>query len=132
METENINSGWIEKNVVLYPVSSYLTNKMHGSFVVTGSSPLANSFKVSFDGGEKQFVDYNKYVILGYPLVTSCNAQFVRDVTFNSSNQTVTYKITATECSKCEEERLTENFVLVPKFPSNYNVVYDISRVQLP
>lgn len=127
--TENINKGWIEQNVQVHAKSSYLTSQMKGNYVVTGSSPLANSFQMSFDEGAKQPVNYSSYTILCYPIVTSCNAQFEREVIFDAINKAVLYKITATECNECEEERFSENYVLVPKFPSNYNVFYDVQRV---
>jgi hypothetical protein len=131
MEPNNLDKGWIEENVIFYPKLGYMTSAMKGNYVVTGSSEFADQFEVSIDGGAKQPVDYSNYTILCYPIVSKCNAQFVRDVSFNSVNQTVVYEIEVTQCSKCEEERMTENYVLVPKFPSNYQVTYDISYVNL-
>ena len=131
MEPNNLDKGWIEEDVIFYPKRGYMTSEMKGVFVVTGNSKWANEFEVSIDGGPKQPVDYNKYTILCYPILSKCNAQFVRDVSFNSVNQTVEYEIEVTQCSRCEEERITENYVLVPKFPSNYIVNYDVSYVSL-
>jgi hypothetical protein len=131
MDINNEDKGWIEENVIFYPQLGYITTALKGNYVITESSPFADEFLVSIDGGEKAPVDFNNYTILCYPIITHCNAQFVRDVSFNSVNQTVEYSITVTQCAQCEEERFTENFVLVPKFPSNYNVTYDISYVNL-
>jgi hypothetical protein len=131
MEPNNLDKGWIEENVIFYPKIGYLTSKMDGNYVVTANSQFANQFEVSIDGGAKEPVDYNNYTILCYPILSKCNAQFVRDVSFNSVNQTVEYEIEVTQCSRCEEERITENYVLVPKFPSNYQVTYDISYVNI-
>jgi hypothetical protein len=127
--TDNINKGWIEEEAIVHPKSSYLTNQMKGNYVVTGSSPLASAFKISFDQGALKSVNYSSYTILCYPILTSCNAQFEREVVLDPTNKTVVYKITVTECSQCEEERISENYVLVPKFPSNYTVSYDVSYV---
>lgn len=131
MEPNNLDKGWIEENVIFYPKLGYLTSKMMGNYVVTANSEFADQFEVSIDGGAKEPVDYSNYTILCYPILSKCNAQFVRDVSFNSVNQTVVYEIEVTQCSQCEEERITENYVLVPKFPSNYQVTYDISYVNL-
>lgn len=131
MDINNEDKGWIEENVIFYNNNAYLSNLLKGNYVVTASSPFANQIKVSIDGGQVKPVDYSNYTVLCYPILSHCNAQFVRDVSFNSVNQTVEYSITVTQCAQCEEERFTENFVLVPKFPSNYNVTYDISYVNL-
>lgn len=131
MDINNEDKGWIEENVIFYPQLGYITSSLKGNYVINASSPFADDFLVSIDGGEKAPVDFSNYIILCYPIVTHCNAQFVRDVSFNSVTQSVEYSITVTQCSQCEEERMTENFVLVPKFPSNYNVTYDISYVNL-
>jgi NMD protein affecting ribosome stability and mRNA decay len=104
---------------------------MKGNYVVTSNSEWANEFEVSIDGGARNPVDYSNYTILCYPILSKCNAQFVRDVSFNSVSQTVEYKIEVTQCNKCEEDRITENYVLVPKFPSNYKVKFDVSYVNL-
>jgi hypothetical protein len=127
MEPNNLDKGWIVENVLFYPKQGYLTNEMKGNYVVNAESKFANMFEVSIDGGPRQPVDYTNYTILCYPIVSKCNAQFVRDVSFNSVNQTVEYEIEVTQCKQCEEERFTENYVLVPKFPSNYAVTYDVS-----
>jgi len=131
MEPDNRDKGWIEENVIFYPKLGYLTSEMKGNYVVNASSPFASEFEVSIDGGPKKPVDYNNYTILCYPILSKCNAQFVRDVSFNSASQSVEYEIEVTQCSRCEEERITENYVLVPKFPSNYSVSYDISFVNI-
>lgn len=131
MDINNEDKGWIEENVIFYPQLGYITSALKGNYVITESSPFADEFLVSIDGGEKAPVDFNNYTILCYPIITHCNAQFVRDVSFNSVSQTVEYSITVTQCAQCEEERMTENFVLIPKFPSNYNVTFDISYVNL-
>ena len=131
MDINNENKGWIEENVIFYPQLGYITSALKGNYVITESSPFANKFLVSIDGGEKAPVDFSNYTILCYPITTHCNAQFVRDVSFNSVSQTVEYSITVTQCAQCEEERMSENYVLIPKFPSNYNVTFDISYVNL-
>ena len=131
IDKENKDSGWIEENVIIYPASGYLTDQMQGNYVVTGSSTFASRFEVSFDGGAKQPVDYDNYTILAYPVKSKCNAYFEREVSFNYVNQTVLYQINVTQCKNCEEVRTTENYVLVPKFPSDYQVTYDVSITEI-
>jgi hypothetical protein len=131
MDVNNEDKGWIVENVIFYPQLGYITSALKGNYVITESSPFASQIKVSIDGGPVKPVDYSNYTVLCYPILSHCNAQFVRDVSFNSVTQTVEYSITVTQCAQCEEERFTENFVLVPKFPSNYNVTYNDSYVNL-
>ena len=131
MEPNNRDKGWIEEDVIFYPKRGYMTSEMNGNFVVTAGSKWASEFEVSINGGPKKPVDFSNYTILCYPILSKCNAQFVRDVSFNSASQTVEYEIEVTQCSRCEEERITENYVLVPKFPQNYSVSYDISYINL-
>lgn len=127
MEPNNEDKGWIEKGVLLYPKMGYITTKLKGKFIITDTSMWADDFEVSIDGSEYSPVDFSKYVILCYPILSKCNAQFIREVSINSLNKNVLYKIEVTQCNRCEEDRITENYVLVPKFPSDYTVSYDVS-----
>ncbi|MEY4604083.1 MAG: hypothetical protein RIT43_1375 [Bacteroidota bacterium] len=131
IEKNILDKGWIEENVIIYPESGFLTDVMQGNYVVTGSSPYADRFQVSIDGGARQPVDYNNYTILGCPVKNKCNAEFIREVTINSANQTVLYEIDVKQCKNCPEVRRTENYVLVPKFPSSYQVTYDVSITEI-
>jgi hypothetical protein len=119
----DINSGEIVDEVVLYPTSGYMTPNMGGEYVIGAGDPYASRFEVSFDGGAREAVNYTMYTILAQPVVARCNASFERNVTVDHAANKVTYTIKVTQCSNCKEERYTENYVLVPAFPSNYQVV---------
>lgn len=129
IEKENTDSGSIVKNVIFYPEAGHLTGSMGGNYVITASHSYADRFEVSINGAAKSPVNYSNYTILCYPVRANCNASYDRTVTIDNVNQTVVYKIVATQCSKCKEVYITENYVLVPAFPSNYAVSYDISYI---
>jgi hypothetical protein len=113
--------------VVFYPESGYLTSNMGGNYVINAAHPYAGRMFVSINGGGKVPVNYANYTVLCHPIVAKCNAKFDKTVTIDNANQTVVYKIAVTQCSNCKEERMTENYILVPAFPSNYVVSYDIT-----
>lgn len=126
---ETLDSGAIIKNVVFYPISGNMTPSMGGNYNINANHPYADRIEVGIDGAGKAPVDYSQYSVLCYPLKTRCNASFERTVTIDDANQNVTYKIIATQCANCEEEWLTENYVLVPAFPASYSVTYDVSVI---
>jgi hypothetical protein len=123
---DTISGNYIE-NVVFYPQSGYMTSNMGGNYVINSSHPYANRISVTIDGSAKTPVNYSNYTVLCYPITAKCNAIYDKTVTIDHANQTVVYKIAVTQCSNCKEERLTENYILVPAFPSNYAVSYDVS-----
>jgi len=114
--------------VVIYPSSGYLTSSMAGDYVVDANDSYADEFEVSFDGGiTKAPVNYGQYTILGLPIDVECDAWVERNVEIDDLNGIVTYTVTVHECGQgCDELRRLENYVLVPTFPSNYSVFYNV------
>lgn len=126
------DNGVIVKDIVIYPNSGYMTSSMGGDYHIDGSHSYAGEFQISQDGGQtRSSVNYSTYHILGNPVVVKCDASFVRTVTIDDVNQIVNYTIDVTECSTtCDEQRTTENYVLVPAIPSGYTVIYDVNYSQ--
>lgn len=129
VDSTSTNSGAIIEDVVIYPQSGFMTGNMAGNYVITGSSTYADKFEMSLNGGERTAINYSNFNIMAFPVTARCNAAYERNVDINHTTQTVTYTITVTQCSNCKEERSTENYVLVPTFPSTYAVVYDLNVV---
>lgn len=91
-----------------------------------------NGIEVSFDGGQTRGpINFSQYHVLRYPITTTCEAKIDREVLFNSAAQTVTYKLVITNCSRCDEKYVAENYVLVPAIPSSYTVLYDVSYTEV-
>ena len=126
---ETIDGGVIIKNVIFHPNSGNMTPSMGGNYNINANHPYADRIEVAINGAGKAPVDYSQYNVLCYPIKTKCNASFERTVTVDAASQSVIYKIVATQCGNCEEEWLTENYVLVPAFPASYSVTYDVSVV---
>ena len=126
---EITDNGAIVKNVIFYPKSGNMTLSLAGNYQINANHPYSDLFEVRINDAGKIPVDYNQYTILCYPIKTKCNASFDRTVTIDDATQNVTYKIVATQCSNCDQEWLTENYVLVPAFPSSYTVTYDVTVV---
>lgn len=125
----SINKGAIIEDVVIYPSSGFMTGNMNGDYVIDANSPYADKFEMSQNQGERTTVNYANFNIIAFPVTAKCNASYERIVDINHTTQTVTYTINVTQCSNCEEERASENYVLVPVFPETYTVVYDLNVV---
>ncbi len=83
-------------------------------------------FRVTFDKGVTFLpIDFNNYVVMNFPTFVDCNATVVRNVDINPGQKRVTYTVTEQTCEDCESDKqLISNWVLVPKFPINYTVLY--------
>lgn len=98
----------------------------------TASHLYADLIEVSFDGGQTRGpVNWNQYHVLTNPVWVSCEAKFDREVLFNATNQTVTYKLNVTNCGSCDEKYYAENYVLIPAVPSSYTVLYDVTYTEV-
>jgi hypothetical protein len=122
LDGDSTNTGTIVEGVVIYPASGSMTGNMGGNYVIGASSNYADYIEISFSEGPREPVNYANYKVLAFPISAKCNAQYERNVTVNTSTQSVVYSIKVTQCSDCKEIRNTENYVLVPTFPDNYTV----------
>lgn len=127
---EDTNSGVVINDVIIYPSAGYMYETLNGNYHITGSSEVADKFEVSFDGGYTRVaVDWSQYDILCNPMTVNCKASFVRDVTYDNVLSYVFYTVTATTCESCDNPRTVENYVLIPKVPSGYQVFFDTEIV---
>lgn len=124
---DTLSGDYVKEEVVFYPESGYMTSNMGGNYVINAAHPYADRIFVNINGTGKVPVNYSNFTVLCYPITAKCNAKYDRTVTIDNANQSVVYKIAVTQCDNCKEERMTENYVLVPAFPANYSVSYDIS-----
>ena len=110
-----------------------MTSNMFGDYHIDGNSGFEDKFEVRLSPtGGKQAVDFNKYSILAYPLTVSCEASFERSLTVIDSLGLAIYSVTAYQCAddKCGQERIVENYVLVPAIPDSYIIQYDAKIVE--
>lgn len=91
-----------------------------------------NNIEVSFDGGQTRGpINFSQYHVLRNPVTTTCEAKIDREVAFNAAAQTVTYKVSVTNCADCDQKYFAENYVLVPAIPNGYTVLYDVSYTEV-
>ncbi len=132
IEGKDTFSGDIITSAVIFTDHGLISSKFPDSTFVVDSltaSNVQNYFTVRFNQGAATPVDYSKYNIMGYPTNTDCSSIFDRKITINHVAQTVTYSITITHCDDCEGDYTAENWVLVPKFPLNYEVIHDVKYI---
>ncbi len=131
---DNVDSGAIVQDVIIYPNSGGITASMTGDYVIDANSPYADQFEVRYTPtSDRTNVNYSQYNIIGYPMNVTCDATFERSVEIIDSLSLVRYSITVYECTsqKCNETRTVENFVLVPVLPSSYSVEYIEKREKI-
>lgn len=121
---EDTISGEIVTNSVIYASSGYLTESVSPD--VFNGQQYPDGFEISFDEGLSRIaLDFNSYTVLANPMRVNCKASFEKSVTRDDVNNIIRYKVIATTCESCKEVRFVENYVLVPKIPSNYTVLFE-------
>lgn len=116
-----------DKNVVIYPESGELT----GNFIdyhLDANHSYSPGYEISLDGGVTRIsLNTAEYNILANPCVIACDAAIARDVVYDAANDFYTYTVTVTECaSTCSEERLIENYVLIPAIDPASTVIFNV------
>jgi hypothetical protein len=121
------DSGLIISDVVFYPPSGYMSSNMGIDFIIDADHKYSDIIEISMSGSGRAPIDFTQYKGLCFPVYATCNASFDRSVTIDDATQTVLYKIDVTQCPDCTDTLLTENYVLVPNFPSNYTLVQEVT-----
>jgi hypothetical protein len=121
------DSGLIISDVVFYPPSGYMSTNMGIDFIIDADHKYSDVIEISMSGSGRAPIDFTQYKGLCFPIYATCNASFDRSVTIDDATQTVLYKIDVTQCPDCTDTLLTENYVLVPTFPSNYTLVQEVT-----
>ena len=134
IEGENVDSGEIiTEEVIVYPVSGYMTNDIAPDYHVHANSAIAANFEMSTDNGfSRSPFNFSAYSILAFPLTLNCNHFLKRDVKIDNVNMSALYTITVTQCREpeCSEQRFIENYVIVPAIPENYTILHDVQIIE--
>ena len=133
IEADDVDSGLIVRDVLIYPAHGYITQDMSGEYHVHGNSYIADKFDMSTDNGfSRSPFNFSAYSILAYPMTLNCSFSLLREVTVDDVNMTATYKITVTQCKdpKCSQQRYIENFITVPAIPESYTILHDIQIIE--
>lgn len=132
IEGENVDSGEIVTDVIVYPVSGYMTNDIAPDYHVHGASAIAANFDMSTnDGVTRTPFNFSAYSILAFPLSLNCNHFLKREVKIDHINMSALYTITVTQCREpeCSEQRFIENYVIIPAIPANYTILRDVQYI---
>lgn len=124
---ETNDSGLIISDVVFYPISGFMTANMGTDFIIDADHKYSDVIEISMSGSGRAPIDFTQYTGLCFPVYATCNASFDRNVTIDAATQTVLFKIDVTQCANCKDTLWTENYVLVPKFPSNYTLIQEVT-----
>ena len=108
----------------IVPNAVVLESSVGYNLVVRGESK-PGTYKVSFDGGVSYGqIDFSKYLLLAQPLSVRCHSSVDKTVTIDKTKKRVEYEVIVTECPTCNDLYPINNWVLVPRFPDNYNVIF--------
>lgn len=119
----NSIGGEIIENAVVKVVAN-----ISGPLLVTNAGQVSFPIEVSFDNQiTYEPVDFTKYSVMALPTSASCSSGYDRVVTKNTSNQTVTYTITITQCETCEGSTNIQNWVLIPSVPGSYSPIFKVN-----
>ena len=127
---ESIDHGAIMQEVVVYPLSGYMTEFLQpNQYLVTASSEIADRFEMSLDKGyTRTDFDFGTYSLLAFPMSTNCFAVFDRNVEIDHLNRVIVYTIDVKDCGKCDDKRYIENWIAIPAVDSTYTVLYDVKQ----
>jgi len=103
-------------NVIVNPDSSYVINSLEEYQQL---SNLAHSNIAICQFNE---INFNNYSLLGKTILASCKFKIIRSVDKNETQKKYTYTIELLQCGNCVEQNKIDNWILVPKIPSGYDV----------
>lgn len=74
-------------------------------------------------------IDFSQYTLLGkYTEGGGCSIDFKRNVAWDDANKKVAYSIDIIEIGACMKLAVSMNWILVPKIPPNYNVIFEVKE----
>jgi hypothetical protein len=72
-------------------------------------------------------IDFSQYTLLGkYTQGGGCTIDFVRKIYKDESDKKITYSIKVDGKGFCKKLGMSMNWVLIPKFPSDYTVEFEV------
>lgn len=96
---------------------------------ITDQTSFDKAIEVSFDEGVNyKNVDFSKYSVFALTTTARCSSGYNRNVKVNKADATVTYTVTITECSTCQNNTTIANYVLTEAVPDNYTPIFKIER----
>lgn len=126
--TQIIGSGEIlnNANVTFHPdtASKTITWELRREHIIQSDTQNIYNLVVSFNNENIENIDFKKYTVLGKYTTGQCKVTFERNVTKNDLIKQIEYKIKVHQCGNCKENLEDMNWVLVPKIPDSYKIIF--------
>ena len=72
-------------------------------------------------------IDFSQSTLLGkYTYGSGCSVTFERHVYIDDANRQIIYSITVIEEGNCEMLGMSMNWIIIPKVPQGYSVVFEV------
>jgi hypothetical protein len=123
---QEIGSGEIIQDKLVSD-SIIMLNMRNQNYVIQSDS--ANFQNVMIYKGQdipRDSVDFSAYTVLGKYTSGDCRVSFERRVTRDNIQKKVYYRLKVHECGNCERYSESMNWVLVPKIPDDYEVLFHV------
>lgn len=77
------------------------------------------------DNGNLPAIDFNAEALIGYKISQiACNVGFKKTITVDAVNKEYIYTVTLDKCTGCNTEITSHNWVVGPKIPPDYKVIF--------
>jgi hypothetical protein len=78
------------------------------------------------------YIDFSENTLLGKRAYGSgCSITFERHVYEDIENKKITYSVTVVEEGCCEMIQMSMNWIIIPKIPSDFIIVFEVDRKQI-
>lgn len=99
------------------------------SHVMIDNASNWSAFKQKYlkycDTQKLEAIDFSQHMLVGYKLkVYACNVAFHRKLIIDDSAKIYTYSIEMEVCKGCNSELTSPNWVIMPKLPAGYKMVF--------
>ena len=122
---QTVGSGEVLMNAEII-VPSLVCEEEVSEVVIQVDSNNTCGLMVSFNGGVEEEIDFSKYTVLGNFAGGTCSVNIDRNVVRDETNKLVSYNVTVLQCGNCESYSWSENWVLIPKVPDDYEIDFSI------
>lgn len=73
-------------------------------------------------------IDFSSQTLLGVRAAGNCKIKIQREVNPDENEKKYVYSVRVKSCGVCKRKALNENWVLVPKLPTNWSVSFEVEE----
>jgi hypothetical protein len=101
----------------------------NNSFQNYGDQSRINPININCDTAQLPNIDFSKFSLLTKITIGGgCNANYERTITKDTKNKKIIYQITATYNGHCYMQIINRNWVVTPKIPDDYTIVFNVDQ----